>query len=76
MPDTKEESTLEYLKDTVEKHNNHIVREDEELKGKVEIEARSDGDYNVVIHRGTSDKARRIEAVSKDRIIGMMESQL
>lgn len=73
---TGENSSLEYIRNSVARAINHIVREDSETKGVVRIEPKTDGNYDIYIHRGTQSEAVVIQDVSKERLMSMMEEQL
>lgn len=76
MVDNTEEEALSHIKDITEQNLNHLVRHDGEIKGIVNIEARTDGSFNIKLHTGTEREATVIEGVSKEELIGMMEEQL
>lgn len=76
MPDNTESGSIDYIKQTTQQNLNHVVRHDPETKGIVNIEARTDGKFDVSLHTGTQDEARTIEGVSKDKLLKMMEEQL
>jgi len=73
---TGENSSLEFIRNSVARAINHLVREDQDTKGVVRIEPKSDGNFDVYIHRGTQSEAVVIEDVSKERLMSMMEDQL
>jgi hypothetical protein len=73
---TGENSSLEFIRNSIARAINHIVREDPETKGVVRIEPKTDGNFDVFIHRGTQSQAVVIEDVSKERLMSMMEEQL
>lgn len=55
---------------------NHLVRSDPETKGKVEINSRSNGKYDILVFKGDTNKATKIEDVGKDKLIEMIKSNL
>jgi hypothetical protein len=57
-------------------HMNHLVRSDPETKGKVEINSRSNGRYDILVFKGDTNKATKIEDVGKDKLIEMIKSNL
>jgi len=76
MPDNTNEMSLQHINSITEENINHLVRHNSELKGIINIEARTDGTFNVVIHDGTENEARKVEGISKDKLLAMMEKQL
>lgn len=73
---TGERSSLEYIRKSVGRAINHIITEDSDTKGVVRVEAKSDGNFDVFIHRGTQPEPVIIEDVSKEKLLNMMEDQL
>lgn len=73
---TNKDKSLEFLKKQIEQQTNHVVRNDEEIKGIVDITAKNDGTFNIRLHRGTENEAVEIEDIDKERLISMMEEQL
>lgn len=76
MVDNKEQKSIEHIKRVTEQNINHIVRTQEDIKGIVAIEARTDGSFDVTIHDGTEDKAITIESVDKSKLLNLMKEQL
>jgi len=76
MTDNTEEESLAHIREITNQHTNHLVRSDPEIDGKVDIEVRSDGRYNVFVYKGGSDKARKIEDISKEKLLSMIKSNL
>lgn len=73
---SNKDNSLEFIKQQIEKQCNHIVRQDHEIKGIINIEAKDDGSFNVKLHRGTQNEAVTIEDISKEKLLDMMEEQL
>lgn len=71
-----ERQSLNHIKDIVDEHINHIVREDEEIQGSVRLDRNADGTYDISIYKGTGKQATVIEQVSKEKVLNMLEEQL
>lgn len=70
------EDPLEFISSQVEEDINHIVRQSSDLKGVVSIEVRNDGNFNIKLHKGSEHEITTIEAVSKDRLLDLLDEQL
>jgi hypothetical protein len=76
MPDNKDSESKGFIERSIERSQSHIVRHSDDIDGIVTTEVRSDGNYNIKIHKGTEDKPTVIENVSKEKLIDMMQKQL
>jgi len=76
MPDNTKEATMSHIKNSVSADLNHIVRHQSGTKGIINIEANTDGSFDVAIHKGTQSKPKRIENINKTKLIEMMQDQL
>lgn len=76
MPDLVEEATLEHVQDMKNENTNHLVRHNPDIKGEVDIEVRSDGRFNVTVYKGTDEKPRKVEDISKNKLMDMLDQQL
>lgn len=72
----EKDQNIEFIEKQSESIINHLVRQDQNLKGVVSIEAQVDETYNIKLHRGTENKARTIENVDKDELIDMIKDNL
>jgi hypothetical protein len=70
------DKNLEFIENIIDQEMNHIVREDDSLKGTFNIEVRSDGRYNIKLYKGTQGSARTIEDVSKAKLMELIEDKL
>lgn len=68
--------SITFIKNSIARAINHLVRETEEVDGSVRIEVNSDDTYTIYVHRGTESKPTIIEDVSKDKMMDMLEGQL
>jgi len=76
MPDNTEPETISHMKDIVEQELNHLVRHEQDVKGIINIKAKTDSTYDIELHDGSGSRARAIEDVSKDKLLELMEKQL
>ncbi|EGQ44098.1 MAG: hypothetical protein J07AB43_01570 [Candidatus Nanosalina sp. J07AB43] len=76
MPDLTKEAALDHARDMKKQNTNHLVRHDPEIKGEVDIEVRSNGRFNVTVYKGTEEKPRVIEDISRNKLMSMLDSQL
>lgn len=76
MPDNTDQESMDHIKETTEQNINHIVRHSPDTKGIINIEAKTNGEFNVTLHDGTQNRPRTIESISKDKLLKMMEEQL
>lgn len=70
------DQNLDFIENIVDQQMNHIVREDESVKGTFNIEVRSDGRYNIKLYKGTENNARTIEDISKAKLMELIEDKL
>lgn len=67
---------IDFLQEQSDSILNHLVRQDEELKGSLKISVREDGKYDITLYEGTSDKPRTIESIDKNDLIKMIKKNL
>jgi len=76
MPDNTQKQTLKHLENTKQSHTDYLVRNDPNLQGEVDIDVRTNGRYDVTVYKGDSHEPRKIEDISKQRLLKMLEEQL
>lgn len=76
MPDKTKEQSLSHVEDIKSQNTNHLVQHKPELKGEVDIEVRQNGRFNIIVYKGTDNKRRKIEDISKNEMLDMIREQL
>lgn len=76
MSDNTEKVSLEHVEKTKSEHTNHLVRNSPDIKGEVDIEVRLDGRFNVTVYKGTDNKPQKIEDISKNKLLELIEDRL
>lgn len=76
MPDNSQSETISQMKDIVEQELNHLVRHEEDTQGIINIKAKTDDTYDIELYNGSSNRARTIEDVSKEKLLELMDEQL
>jgi hypothetical protein len=76
MPDNTESQSLNHIKDAKTQHTNYLVRNDPELQGEVDIEVRINGRFDVTVYKGDSNEPRKIENITKQKLMELIDDQL
>jgi len=76
MPDNTKKQTLEHVENTKQSHTDYLVRNDPDLQGKVDIDVRTNGRYDVTVYKGDSHEPRKIEDVTKKQLLQMLKEQI
>lgn len=76
MPDQTHEETLEHVESVKSEHTQYLVQKDTDIKGEVDISVRLNDRFDVTVYKGGSEKPRKIEDISKERLIEMLQNQL
>ena len=76
MPDNTESQSLNHIKDAKTQHTNYLVRNDPELQGEVDIDVRTDGRFDVTVYKGDSHEPKKVEDISKKRLLELLDDQL
>lgn len=76
MPDNSEEQSLLHISEMKNRNTNHLIQHDPEIKGEVDIEVRANDRYNVIVYKGKDEKPRKIEDISKNKLMDMLQEQL
>jgi hypothetical protein len=76
MPDNTESQSLNHIQDAKTQHTNYLVRNDPELQGEVDIDVRTDGRFDVTVYKGDSHEPKKVEDISKKRLLELLDDQL
>jgi len=76
MPDNTEKESLSRIERMKNENTNHLVRHKPDLKGEVDIEVRLNGRFNVTVYKGTDNNPQKIEDISKDKLMELIDDQL
>lgn len=72
----KDSESIEFIEDQSQDMINHLIREDPDVKGSLKIDVRNDGDYDIILHKGTEKEVNKINKVSKEKLIEMLRERL
>jgi hypothetical protein len=76
MPENTERENLNHIRDLNTKNTNHLVRNDPELQGEVDIEVRINGRFDITVYKGDSNEPRKIENITKQKLMELIDDQL
>lgn len=76
MPSDTHKEALDHIESMKTKHTQFLVRKDSDIKGEVDINVKLDGSFDVTVYKGGSNKPRKIEDISKNRLLEMLQNQL
>lgn len=71
-----EKESLEHIRRITDENISHIVRNDENIKGTAKIVSRNDGKFDIEVYNGSDTKPRKIESISKEKLIALIEKQM
>jgi len=76
MPDNTESQSLNHIQDCKTQHTNYLVRNDPDLQGEVDIDVRTNGRFDVTVYKGDSHEPKKIEDITKDKLLELLDQQL
>lgn len=72
----KEDENIEFIEDKSQDFINHLIRNDTEVNGSVKIDVRSDGKYDITLYKGSEKEVNKINKVSKEKLIELLETRI
>lgn len=76
MPDNTESQSLNHIQDAKTQHTNYLVRNDPGLQGEVDIDVRTNGRFDVTVYKGDSHEPKKVEDISKESLLELLDDQL
>lgn len=76
MPDNTESQSLNHIEKTKTQHTNFLVRTDPSLQGEVDIDVRTNGRFDVTVFKGDSHEPKKVEDISKEKLLELLDDQL
>jgi len=72
----KEDENIEFIEDKSQDFINHLIRNDSEVNGSVKIDVRNDGKYDITLYKGSEKEVNKINKVSKEKLIELLETRI